>query len=339
MLGNMANKKNADPKTISIKVEWIVWGILAILLVASVLTRGFSQLPLNLKAPFLDKILGETAMSKEEIKEKVTKYINEELLQGQRTAEITDITEDEDDDLYKIVISLDGQDFDSYVSKDGKYLYTERMEVILADEVADYPKQDTPDILLFTMSYCPYGNQAEDFVKPVYDLLKDRINFEPHYVIYSSAQGYEGAEYCLDSENKYCSMHGIGELNQGVRELCTFKYQKDKFWDFVIAANSQCDSTNVDECWEQVAKDVGIDTEQIKSCQANEALDLLANEVSLNEQYNVSGSPTILINEKSFEGTRTPESFKKAVCAGFSAEPGECSQTLEDSGSGSEGQC
>lgn len=335
----MANKQPKEAKTISIKVEWIIWGLLTILLIISFLTRGFSQLPLNLGLPFLDKVLGETVMDKEAVKERVTKYINEELLQGQGTVEITEITEDEDDNLYKIKINLEGQEFDSFVSKDGKYLYTERMEITLQDEVADYPTKDVPDVLLFTMSYCPYGNQAEDFVQPVYDLLKDQMNFEPHYVIYSSDQGYEGEEYCLDSENKYCSMHGVGELNQGVRELCVFKYQPDKFWDFVMAANEKCDSTNVDECWEQVAKDVGIDTEGVKTCQSTEALALLEEEVKLNEQYTVTGSPTILINEKAYEGDRAPESLKQAVCVGFNTEPGECSQTLEDTGSGAEGEC
>lgn len=333
------DKNQSDAKVISIKLEWILVGIMAVCLIVSVLTRGFSQLPLNLSLPFVDNILGKSSLDKEEVKERVTKYINEDLLQGQRVAEIVEIVEDEDDDLYKIKLKLNGQEFDSFVSKDGKYLYTERLEVVIEEEIADYPKQDVPDVLLFTMSYCPYGNQAEDFVKPVYDLLKDKANIEPHYVIYNKDMGYEGEEYCLDAENKYCSMHGVGELNQGVRELCTFKYQKDKFWDFVMAANNECDASNIDECWEQVAQNVGIDTEQIKSCQANEAITLLEEEVKLNQQYSVTGSPTILINEKNYEGNRNPESFKKAVCASFNIEPEECAQTLEEEGSAPEGSC
>ncbi|MFC1780470.1 DsbA family protein [Patescibacteria group bacterium] len=342
----MARKKSQkkETKTISIKVEWIAVGLFVILLVLSIFTRGFTKLPFNLKSP-LSNILGSETMSKEDAKERVTRYINEVLLQGQTVAEVSDLEDDlESDDLYKFTITIQDQQFDSYMSRDGKYLYTERMEIELEDDegeapVADYPKQDTPDVLLFTMTYCPYGNQAEDFVQPVYSLLGNSVNFEPHYVIYSSAQGYEGAEYCLDSENKYCSMHGIGELNQGVRELCTWKYQKDKFWDFVMAVNTQCDSSNVDQCWEQVARDSGVETEQIKTCQANEAETLLAEEVRLNEQYGVTGSPAIIVNGMDYAGARAPEDFKKAVCAGFNTEPGECSQTLEESGTATEGSC
>ena len=338
----MANKKEAKGETITIKVEWIIWGILIIALILSIITRGFSQLPYNLKLPFAN-ILGETAMDKDAVKEKVTKYINEELLQGQAIVEITEITDDPEDNLYKIILNIGGQEYESYVSKDGKYLYTERMEVTTPEEVeevvADYPKQDIPDILLFTMSYCPYGNVAEEFVRPVYDLLKDKANIEPHYVIYSKDHGYEGEEYCLDPDNNYCSMHGIGELNQDVRELCVFKYQKDKFWDFVMAANTECTSNDVDECWEEVAKNIGIDIEQIKSCQANEAIALLEEEVKLNQEYDVSGSPTIIVNGKVYEGERSPESFKKAVCSSFNQEPEDCAQTLDETESSSGGSC
>ncbi|MBN2015480.1 DsbA family protein [Candidatus Dojkabacteria bacterium] len=336
----MASKKEKkqEAQTISIKVEWIAMAVLFIILALSIFTQGFSKLPFNLKSPFSN--LGNDEMSEDEVKERVTKYINEELLQGQNAASITEIIKDEDSGLYKIKLDIGGQEYESFVSMDGKYLYTERIEIKLSDEVAeDYPKKDSPDVLLFTMSYCPYGNQAEDFVKPVDDLLGDNISFEPHYVIYGSAQGYQGEEYCLDSENKYCSMHGIQELNQDVREICTWKYQQDKYWDFVLAANEKCDYKNVDECWEQVAEDVGVDTDKIKSCQSNEATDLLAEEVRLNEEYSVTGSPALFINGKKYEGQRVAENFKQAICAAFNNQPGSCSETLDESGSAPSGSC
>ncbi len=335
----MAKKEKDSKKTINVKLEWIAIGILSLVIVLSFLTSGFTNLPFNLKSPIDGSILGSKSLSEEEIKERVIKYVDEEVLQGQAESDITEISIDEESGLYKIKLVISGQEYDSYVSKDGKYLYTERLEIILEDEVAEYPQQDTPDVYLFTMSYCPYGNQAEDFVNPVYDLLKDYINFEPHYVIYSEDYGYSGSEYCLDDENLYCSMHGIGELNQGVRELCTYKYQKDKFWEFVLAANEECDYENIDECWEQIASNVGIDTEQIKTCQKDEAVELLSLDVDLNTQFGVTGSPAIVINGKDYTGDRTAEDFKNAVCAAFTNAPSECSQTLDDSGNSSDATC
>ena len=76
---------------------------------------------------------------------------------------------------------------------------------------------------------------------PVVELLKDKADIQLHYVIYENYQG-GGSKYCLDKDNKYCSMHGIQELNQDVRELCVQKYQGDKLWNFVKEINAKCTS-------------------------------------------------------------------------------------------------
>jgi len=41
---------------------------------------------------------------------------------------------------------------------------------------------EKPNVKLFVMAYCPYGNQAETGLKPVADLLGDKIEIEPHYI-------------------------------------------------------------------------------------------------------------------------------------------------------------
>jgi len=188
------------------------------------------------------------------------------------------------------------------------------------------------------MSFCPFGNQAEEGLKPVFELLGDKVEWEPHYVIYSSyGTGYP--DYCLDREEKYCSMHGIQELNQGVRELCVWKYQPELWWDFVLEVNGQCDSTDADECWEPIAEEVGVDVEKIKTCQEDEAMDLLEIESQLNEQFDVQGSPTVFVNDELYTGGRTPEAYKQGVCSGFVAEPSECSETLESGEAVAAGQC
>ncbi|HDM05737.1 MAG TPA: hypothetical protein ENG34_00480, partial [Candidatus Aenigmarchaeota archaeon] len=122
----------------------------------------------------------------------------------------------------------------------------------------DAPDREKANVKFFVMSFCPFGNQAESGLEPVYRLLKDKVEWEPHYVIYSNYGGYPN--YCLDEEEKYCSMHGIQELNQDIRELCVWKYyDHDTWWDFVIRVNKECNSRNADECWEPIAKEVGID--------------------------------------------------------------------------------
>jgi glutaredoxin len=322
--------KSSEVKTISIKLEWVALVILGLLFVVSIVTSGFTNLPLNIKSPFED-ILGTKTMDVDELQEKVRNYINDEILQGQATAEVSDFEEDETSEgIYKFTINIEGEEYESFVSKDGRYLYVDRYDMDPEpeeEEIADYPKQDTPDVLLFTMSYCPYGNEAEEFVKPVYDLLGSSMNFEPHYIVSKTSDG--GWE----------SLHGEQELNQDVREICTWKYQREKYWDFVLAANTGCDYTNVDSCWEEVAKNVGIDTEQIKTCEANEKDSLLENELALSNQYGATSSPTILINGMNYTGSRIAETFKKSICASFNSEPDSCSQELSTEEGTANGSC
>ena len=43
-------------------------------------------------------------------------------------------------------------------------------------------KSDKPELQFFVMSFCPYGNQMEDTLRPVFDLLKGKANLTPHYI-------------------------------------------------------------------------------------------------------------------------------------------------------------
>ncbi len=275
--------------------------------------------------------------------DKVIKYINEKYLKGQAAAVLGTVSEDSG--VYKVQFKIQEQEYTSYVSKDGKILFPAG-EVILEETVSpaantgsDIPKKDVSQALLFVMSFCPYGNQAEELMMPVANLLKDKADIQLHYVIYSNYQG-GGSTYCLDKDNKYCSMHGIQELNQDVREMCVEKYQSDKFWSFVKAVNAKCTAQNVDSCWEAVAQSAGVDTAKVKTCQKNEALTLLEQEVQLSKKYGISGSPQLVINDKEYSGERSAEGYKAAICSGFNSAPSECSQALSsDTGSAPQGGC
>lgn len=44
-------------------------------------------------------------------------------------------------------------------------------------------KTDKPEVKFFVMSFCPYGNQAEAGLEPVYQLLKDKVSWQPRYIV------------------------------------------------------------------------------------------------------------------------------------------------------------
>ena len=220
-------------------------------------------------------------------------------------------------DSYKVTDSASGASY--YISEQKRQETLAAKGIVLGD--------NKPQIDFFIMAYCPYGNQAEEAIEPVYQLLKDKAIFNPHYVIYANYGG-GGTDYCMDNGN-LCSMHGIQELHQDIRELCVDKYMGIKSWfAFALAMNTQCTAQNADTCWEAVAKGLGLDTVKITSCQSSEGLALLKNETSLDTLWGASGSPTLFIDGVEFTGSRTAEGFKTGLCAAFGTKPSECSTTL-----------
>lgn len=287
-------------------------------------------------------------LSSQKVAERALDYINKTVLKGKTVASLIDIVEE--NGLYKIKFDIEEQEITTYISRDGELLFPEAI-AINPLPIKEIPKQDVPDVKLFVMSFCSYGNQAEEIMYPVKELLQEKVKIELHYVIYSNyGTGYP--DYCLDKENKYCSMHGIGELNQGVRELCVYKYQNEKFWDFLMKINKECSAKNVDEKWEEVARSLGIDVQKIKDCQTNEAISLLKQELELTQkEYEVQnpsfhkdkskerilGSPALVINGLIYDGERTPEGYKNGICSAFKNPPEECNQSLKSLSLGSGG--
>jgi hypothetical protein len=190
---------------------------------------------------------------------------------------------------------------------------------ITSEETDAYSKSDEPKLEFFVMSFCPYGNQAEDVLKPVYDLLSDYALIEPHYI-----QSPDPS-----SEDGYSALHGAQELHQHVRELCVWKYyDQDTWWDFVMDVNANSNSQNADSTWEQSATDNGIDVEIIRECEENEKEDLLDADIALTTLYGVTGSPTFIINGDRYSGSRTANAVKEALCCSFNDVPDECSQVI-----------
>ena len=43
-------------------------------------------------------------------------------------------------------------------------------------------KAAKPELKFFVMSFCPYGNQMEDTLRPVFNLLENKVAIVPHYI-------------------------------------------------------------------------------------------------------------------------------------------------------------
>lgn len=302
--------------------KWaLVSYFLFILLIASLFTYGF-----NLKS------IIQTG-SKDAVAKTTIDYINKNLLPQGTTASLVSISK-KPNGLYNLKFKIGEQEVDSYLSSDGNLLFPQAIDLSAFvaknpsnsdngtnSEPTKIPKTENPDTKLFVMAYCPYGNQAEDAIEPVVNLLKGKTNIELRYIVGKSG-------------NSYKSLHGDEELNEDIRELCVQKYEKDKFWSFIKEINSKTTTKDVADKWEGIAQGLGIDVAKIKNCQQNEASILLDAEIELTKKYNVSGSPTLIINDTKYSGARTANAMKTAICSAFQTAPEECKTQLSgDTGS------
>ncbi len=315
---------------------WIIAsGVLFALLIISMFTRGFTSLGGgSIGAPIGEQQAGDKAI----------KYINDVLLQGQMTATLGEIKDN--GDLYNVKLTIGAQKFDAYVTKDGRLLFPQGIDLnkkvatpeeTQAKACEDMTKQDKPTVEVYYMAYCPYGIQAMEGMAPVAKLFADKVDIQPHYVVYEEYQG-GSADYCINN-GTLCSMHGVEELNEDIRQACVYKYQKDKFWDYINCAMTDCSVSNIKTCWETCADKTKVDKAKVNECFTNEGVALMEAEKKLNEEKGVEGSPTIFVNSEPYEGGRAPDQYKENICCGFKTKPTECSQNLSTTGSTTTGSC
>lgn len=245
-----------------------------------------------------------------------------------------------------LYFNVEGQEMPVYVSKDYAYLYPNALDVAemkgqIAQAKADMAalelqgepeepeltKTAEPKVELYVMSYCPYGNQAENAMKDVIYLLEQEVAFEPVYIISGSAGNYK-------------SLHGAAELNEDIREKIIFnKYGEKKWMDFVYYTNMNCTLSNIDTCWKDAAEATGVNVEEVEA-EYNANFNALADaEVAKVNAAGVSGSPTIKMNGVTYSGGRTAESYKSWICTGFLDSPGDCTQLLNETAVASSGSC
>lgn len=260
-----------------------------------------------------------------------TKIYN--LLQGQSTVAVSNVTQS--NGIYKFVVDVDGRQFDSYLTTDGKILFPSAYDITAADSTpvkantttttttTTTPKTDKPTVELFVMSFCPYGVQAEQIMKPVFDLLGSKADFNVRFI--ASVGGTT-----IDSVQ---SLHGANEAKEDLRQLCIAKYyDKVTYWKYVsYIANgypTNISTSTIDTKWKEAAAVANIDTTKIETCVANESLALMNADVAITNAYGVSGSPTLIINGVQYSGSRSSTAFQQAICAAFTTPPAECSGTV-----------
>ena len=284
----------------------------------------------------------QRSLTIEEAGARAIEFINENMLQGGMTASI--LESGEESGIYRIKLKIQEEEFDSYVTKDGRFLFPQFIDIEEIEKEKEVVKADRPDVKVFVMSYCPYGLQAQKMFLPVYNLLKDQADINIYYVDYI--------------------MHDKQEIDENLRQYCIELEQEDKYYNYLncfvygdtgdsakCAKNSGVDQTKLNACVARVDNEFSV-TEQYndESSWQNGQFPKFDLHTDLNAQYGVQGSPTIVINGKTTEiNPRSPDNFKKVVCESFNIAPEQCSETLSEeipsqgfgggTGNSSGGQC
>ncbi len=249
------------------------------------------------------------------------------------------------DYMYEITFTVNGKEYPQpmYLSIDGKDAFLGRISVVKEFKAPslNITKSEKPEVKINVMSFCPYGNQAENALKEVIDLLADKADFVPYYIIYKGENPYQKGEDVEVNGEKYWSLHGNNELYEDIREKIIYELYGIKKWaEFVVKVNEQCNLENVETCWKEVAQEVGINVSEVEDEYNKRFNDLVLQEYEATAAQGISGSPTILINDYTYKKSRTAEAFKQTICDAFVEPPEECGNVkLSEEESAVQGSC
>lgn len=313
-----ASKKNTKP----LNKKFL--SLLILLVIAAVAYSGYQ----NGK---FDSVLGiQRTMTIEE----ATAFVNENLVAEGASATVSSVTEESG--LTKLELTIEDQAYTIYLSKDKNLFFpqaysiseiqqqkaqaTAEKEAAYQESLAQITKNDKPVVELFVMSHCPYGIQTEKAIVPAVKALGDKVDFQVKFCDYA--------------------MHDEKELREEMNQYCIQTEQKDKYMSYLECFLGDGDGA---KCISQV----GVDAATMNSCvsRIDGQYSIMAGYADQStwvngtypkfpvyqtdvDKYQISGSPTLLVNGTEISGDRTPATMLKTICAGFSAAPGECSQTL-----------
>jgi hypothetical protein len=325
--------KAASSNGVSVKkgTLWMtIAGILFVLLVASIVTKGFG---------FSD-VTGNVVLTPEDASEKAVTFINDNLLQPGTEATVKSV--EEESNLYRVKLDIGGREFDSYLTLDGGLLFpsavnlNEEVETPEATETPSTPpptnveKSDKPKVEVFVMSHCPYGTQIEKGILPVMNTLGDKADIEIKFVNYA--------------------MHGEKEIVEQLNQYCIQEEYEDKYFGYLTCFLEAGDG-------EACLKKAGLSEKDIETCVEETDKEHKITESfedpakagwkgrfppfnihdEENQKYGVRGSPTLVLNGAQASSARDAQSLLRTICGAFNDAPEECNTDLSGEGSPSPG--
>jgi len=276
------------------------------------------------------KVAREKNLSPQEAAQKAIDYINQnkETLTGGGTASLVNVSDV--GQVYQIRLKIGENEYESYATKDGKFLFTGGINIEEKPKTQEQPqtqkkltcedikKSDNPSLEAFVVSKCPFGLQMQRILNEIIKNIPSLAN--------NIKVEYIGAI----KEGKITSMHGDEEAQENLRQICIREEEgATKYWSYI---DCHIKKGEVDSC----LSSANIDKTKVNACMTNNSLGLnyAQKDFDAQNKYNVTGSPTLFLNgEKVSEfdfGGRTAEAVKTLLCCGFDKKPEICSQKLTE---------
>jgi hypothetical protein len=275
--------------------------------------------------------LSTQSIPQTELKDRIKNYLLNKFNISINAVDIQDTEKIYAAPVYDITLYLDQGVFDVFASKDGRYLLSQPINLTIPS--FSPALSNFPDVKLFVMSFCPYGTQAELFMKPVYDILKNNANFSLIFIVSVNGNNLSSVD----------SLHGPLEVLEDARQICIQKiYGKDTLWNYIENFDKNCYPNYVQNiqsystCTLNEEKKLNINSTLIQNCMnSSEVIQTLKQYQNLTEQYHVYGSPTLVVNNLTYEDNfgRSTQAYQKAICLAFTSQPASCSKTLNSTSS------
>ncbi len=264
--------------------------------------------------------------SNQKVADQGLKYINDVLLKGQSPASLVSVASESG--LVKIKIKIGESEYDSYITKDGKFLFPTAYNMSennntgeqgeqqqTAKTCDDIKKSNKPVLEAYVVSQCPFGLQMQ---RVLADIVKN---------IPSMAENIKVRYMGAVSGNKITSMHGEEEADENLNQICIREEQASKYWNYVSCYMKKGDSAGC-------LTSTGIDKTKLNTCKTDPKKGVAYAKVDfdLNTKYGIEGSPTLVFGEEKVSefdfGGRTSDGVKSLICCGFNSKPGSCSTQL-----------
>lgn len=265
--------------------------------------------------------------SADDLGKKAVDYINNNGL-SQTPASL--VSTSEESGVVKVKIKIGTTEFDSYVTKDGKYLFPESFDMTPAtdsnsEKSTTVQKSDNPMLEAYVVARCPYGLQMQRAMAEAVKEKPELANYMKVRYMGSISNGQIFSMHDVDTATNDPIPNGK-EAMENLRQICIREEQPAKYWSYV---GCQMKASGTEKSCEY---STGVDSAKLSACisDPSKGLAYAQEDFDLNTQYSITGSPTLVLNGTVIDGSgRSADGVKTDVCSGFNTEAGFCSANLE----------